>query len=154
MVDPDAFLLLIAAHGTPVLAALLLGPRCAWPLDGGRCFIDGRPLLGAHKTWRGLVAGTLAAALVGSATGAGAGLGAAFGALALTGDLASSFAKRRLDRVPGRETLLLDQLPESLLPLLALYRPLGLGPPEIFGTALLFAVLDVAATRAWQALRP
>jgi len=154
MVDTDVLLLLIAANGTPVLAALLLGPRCAWPLDGGRSFRDGRPLLGAHKTWRGLAAGTLAAAFVGSATGVGVGLGAAFGVLALFGDLASSFAKRRLDRAPGRDTLLLDQLPESLLPLLALYRPLGLGAPEIVGTVLLFAVLDVAATRAWQALRP
>jgi len=154
MVHPDVLLLLIAANSAPVLAALLLGPRCAWPLDGGRSFSDGRPLLGAHKTWRGLAAGTLAAAIVGSATGLGVALGASFGALALMGDLASSFAKRRLERAPGRETLLLDQLPESLLPLLALHRPLGLGPTEIVVTALLFAVLDVAATRAWQALRP
>ena len=153
MVAVDALLLLVAANGTPVLASQLLGRRCAWPLDAGRCFIDGRPLFGAHKSWRGLAAGTLAAALVGSVTDTGVALGAAFGALALTGDLASSFTKRRLDRPPGRETLLLDQLPESLLPLLALYRPLGLGPTEIVGTALLFTVFDIAATRVWHALR-
>ena len=153
MFDPDALMLLAAANGAPVLAALLLGRRWAWPLDAGRCFIDGRPLLGAHKTWRGLAAGTLAAALVGSAMHAGFWLGAAFGALALVGDLVSSFTKRRLDRLPGQESLLLDPLPESLLPLLALRRLLDLGLMEIVGTALLFAVLDFAVTRAWHALR-
>jgi CDP-2,3-bis-(O-geranylgeranyl)-sn-glycerol synthase len=62
----------------------------------------------------------LAAAAAGGALEADIALGAAFGALALSGDLASSFAKRRLDLPAGRESVLLDTLPESLLPLLAL----------------------------------
>ena len=154
MVSPDALLLLLAANGTPVAIAQLLGPRWAWPLDADCRFSDGRPLLGPHKTWRGLAAGTLAAALAGNLIGTGFARGAAFGALALAGDLASSFLKRRLGRSPGRETWLLDQFPESLLPLVALRQPLGLGPSEIVGTALLFAVFDVVVTRAWNALRP
>ncbi len=153
MIDPDALILLFAANSAPVVVALLLGRRWAWALDAGRRLADGRPLLGAHKTWRGLAAGTFAAAAAGSAMDIGFAIGAAFGALALAGDLASSFIKRRLDRDAGRSVLLLDQLPEALIPMLALHQPLRLDAMQIVGTALLFAVMDVAATQALSALQ-
>ncbi len=153
MVDPESFVLLLAANGTPVVAAWLLGSRVAWPLDAGREFRDGRRLLGAHKTWRGLVLGIVVAGIAGAAMRIGVSTAAAFGALALAGDLVSSFFKRRLGRVPGRESLLLDPLPESVLPMLVLQRQLGLDAAALLGTTLLFALLNVTFSRAMTAFR-
>jgi hypothetical protein len=48
-------MLLTLANGTPVLVKKLIGDFLAAPLDGGRNFLDGKPLLGRSKTIRGLV---------------------------------------------------------------------------------------------------
>jgi CDP-2,3-bis-(O-geranylgeranyl)-sn-glycerol synthase len=143
IVDAVALLLLIASQVTPVLLAWVMGPRWAAPIDGGRRLGDQYELFGAHKTWRGFIGGTLATAFVGSVVGIGCVLGALFGFLALTGDLGSSFAKRRLGRAPGANVPGLDQLPEALLPLLSLYQPLGLDPVSLIGTAMVFLILNL-----------
>jgi hypothetical protein len=66
-------LLLTLANTSPLVAKRLLGPRWAAPLDGGLRFFDGRPLLGASKTVRGVLvavaACTLAAPLLGLSAG-------------------------------------------------------------------------------------
>lgn len=65
----------------------------------------------------------------------------------MLGDATSSFIKRRL-RVPsGAEVPGLDQVPEAMLPLLALSRPLGLRFVDILVVTVIFALLDIAATR-------
>ena len=89
------FLLLALANGTPVIAHRLLRQRWNAPVDGGRLWRDGRPILGKSKTWRGLVVGITSCALLSLVTGFGALFGALFGTLALLGDLVSSFIKRR-----------------------------------------------------------
>jgi CDP-2,3-bis-(O-geranylgeranyl)-sn-glycerol synthase len=79
------------------------------PLDGGRTWRDGRPLLGSHKTIKGTFFGILIGTLVGfiqfNAIG---GLLQATGAI--TGDLVVSFIKRRMNMVPGESLPLADQL--------------------------------------------
>lgn len=145
-IDLAALSLLVAAHSAPVLAAMALGRRWSRPLDGGLVLADGEALLGHHKTWRGLAAGTLAAALVGALLPAGALAGAGFGLLALLADSATSFAKRRLRLRPGAQAPLLDQLPESLLPLLAFRHSLALTAADIVGTAITFVALDALGT--------
>jgi CDP-2,3-bis-(O-geranylgeranyl)-sn-glycerol synthase len=57
------FLPAYLANMAPVFVAKLL-PGWNAPIDGGRKAADGRPLLGAGKTWRGLAGGTLLAGLV------------------------------------------------------------------------------------------
>jgi CDP-2,3-bis-(O-geranylgeranyl)-sn-glycerol synthase len=131
-VDPVALTLLIAANATPVLAARLLGDRCATPIHA-RTF-------GTHKSWRGILAGLLACAGAGALLPCGAGIGAGVGVL-------SSFVKRRLRLRPGTSAPLLDQLPEAMLPLLVFARPLELDGSAVFGTALLFTVLDLLTGR-------
>jgi CDP-2,3-bis-(O-geranylgeranyl)-sn-glycerol synthase len=76
--------------------------------------------------------------------------GAVFGALALAGDLFSSFIKRRLGCTSGQSIAFLDQLPEALLPMFVLRRVLGLETWTIAGTAAVFTALDVLTRR----LRP
>lgn len=104
-------------------------------------------MFGSHKTWRGLFTGTLAAGFVGLLFATGFAIGALFGALALTGDLLSSFTKRRLGCTSGKSFLFLDQLPEALLPMLLLRSALGMETGAIIGTALVFTALDVVTAR-------
>ncbi len=91
------------ANGTPVV--LGGGP----PLDGGKRWSDGWPILGANKTIRGCITGVLAGALIGLLQG-NLMSGFAQGVGAIFGDLVSSFLKRRLNKPPGSGMPLLDQL--------------------------------------------
>ena len=147
ILDWRSLALLVASQATPVLLGRAFGQRYAAPIDGGRVLSDGEPVFGSHKTWRGLIGGTVAAALVGGLLELGFLLGAAFGLIALLGDLVSSFAKRRLGRRSGSDVPLVDQIPEALLPMLTLYFPLGLNVGSLLGTVAVFAVLDFVVTR-------
>ena len=46
--------LLMIANGTPVLLKRALGGAGAWPIDAGRRWRDGRPLLGPCFPWSSL----------------------------------------------------------------------------------------------------
>jgi len=140
-----ALLLLLAANGGPWLAARLLGARWGAPVDMGLTLADGRRLLGAHKTWRGLLAGVLCTAVAASLTGLTWVVGASFAALALLGDLLSSAYKRRRGHAPGTGVPLIDQLPESLLPLALLALPLGLDLMGVGIVVLVFALLNMVS---------
>ena len=110
-------LLLVIANGTPALLGLVLGPRWNLPLDFNHRFLDNRPLLGPSKTLRGLLGALLVTALLAPLFKLSLLDGASFALLAMLGDLCSSFIKRRLGFASSRSVPLLDQLPESLLPL-------------------------------------
>jgi len=144
---------LIATNSAPVVAAWLWRGRPARPIDGGRTWRDGRPLLGSHKTWRGLAAAVLAGAAMAPWLGLAVWRGALAGLLAIAGDAASSFVKRRLGRPSGASVHGLDQLPEALLPLLVLWRPLGLDVATAVVAVVAFAVLDALTVRGLTALR-
>lgn len=140
-------LLLVIANTSAWLAARVFGAEFAAPLDFGMTLRDGTRLLGGHKTWRGLIIAALACGMVTQSLQLGLLRGAVFGTLALLGDAASSFVKRRLRLPPGIEVLGLDQLPEALLPLLILQRPLDLGFIECLIIAATFTLLDIAAEK-------
>lgn len=140
----QAIALLLVANGTPVVAARLLGPRGAWPIDGGRSLADGRRLLGSAKTWRGVSLAVVAAATTASLFGLPWSTGAWVGWWAMVGDLGSSFVKRRLGMASSAKAPGLDQLPEALLPLLVCRDALGLGLAEALLAAALFWLADTA----------
>jgi CDP-2,3-bis-(O-geranylgeranyl)-sn-glycerol synthase len=139
--------LLAVANGTPMLAAKLLGRRFAYPLDGGLRFIDGRPLLGRSKTVRGVALSLLATTAAAPFLGFEWGIGLRVGAFAMIGDLFSSFCKRRLGRASSSPALGLDQIPESLLPLLACRGPLALTAADIATGVIVFFVGEVLLSR-------
>jgi CDP-2,3-bis-(O-geranylgeranyl)-sn-glycerol synthase len=111
--------LLAVANGTPVVAKQLLGSTLAQAVDGGTLFVDGRPLFGPSKTIRGIVLAVLASAGVAALLGLGWKIGALTGIVAMASDLLASFVKRRLGLPPSSQAIGLDQIPESLIPLLA-----------------------------------
>ncbi|SFR59768.1 CDP-2,3-bis-(O-geranylgeranyl)-sn-glycerol synthase [Marinobacter daqiaonensis] len=137
------FVLLTLANGAPVIAARLLRQRWSAPIDNGRLWRDGRPLLGKSKTWRGLVAGILACALVAPIAGLSVGFGVAFGALALLGDLLSSFAKRRMGLAASARAAGLDQLPESTLPVVFAWAWLPIQVWQAVAVVVLFVATNV-----------
>jgi len=146
----QGLLLLVLANGAPVGAKLLFGDRFAAPLDGGMTLADGHPLFGGSKTIRGIGCAVLATALAAAILGIGWRTGALFGALAMAGDLLSSFTKRRLGRPTSSRATGIDQIPEALLPLLLCRSALGLSLAgvavgvtafmfgEIYGSRILF----------------
>ncbi|MBI4121716.1 MAG: CDP-archaeol synthase [Parcubacteria group bacterium] len=114
------------ANMAPVLFSRV--PWLAQPIDGGRLY-RGQPLLGAHKTWRGLLCGVLIAilAVLGQSlatqrfgftalnlvdyTSLSAPLlGVLMGLGAIGGDAIKSFFKRRLARPSGSSWFPFDQL--------------------------------------------
>jgi CDP-2,3-bis-(O-geranylgeranyl)-sn-glycerol synthase len=143
--------LLALANTAPIVLKRVLGARGAAPLDAGRLWRDGRPLLGPAKTWRGLAGATLATALAAPLLGIPAGPGALLGLLAMTGDALSSFAKRRLGVPSSGRAFGLDQVPEALLPLLVLRESQGWPWTVVAGVTLAFLLLEVPA--AWLAHR-
>ena len=146
--------LLLVANGAPILVRLLPGIR-HWsrPLDARHHLTDGRRLFGDHKTWRGLIAAVLFTAAAGWLLSLPLWLGALFGALSMLGDLLGSFIKRRRQLPPGAAAPGLDQLPEALLPLLILYKPLGLGWQEVLLVPPLFVLIDLLVSRGLYRLR-
>jgi CDP-2,3-bis-(O-geranylgeranyl)-sn-glycerol synthase len=127
----------------PVLGSWAFGQRWDQPIDGGRLFSDGRPILGRHKTWRGLIGGTLASGLFSAWAGFGFLFGCLFGLLALVGDAASSFVKRRMGLQDSARALGLDQIPEALLPMLLAAAWLSLGWLQVLLVTGLFVVANV-----------
>ena len=111
--------LVVVANATPVFAKKILGSALARPLDGGIVFPDGRPLLGASKTIRGVFLSVLVTPLIAMLLGLGWKVGLVIALSAMAGDIASSFAKRRMGFPPSSMAIGLDQIPEAFFPLLA-----------------------------------
>jgi len=140
-------LLLLTANGVPILVHLVLGERWGWPLDGGWQFIDGQPLLGASKTVVGVVGALLASTLLALFLDLGWRIGLLIGGVAMLGDLLSSFFKRRMGLRPSAMALGLDQVPESLLPLMACAPLLDLTWTQVLLLTLVFVVLEIILSR-------
>jgi CDP-2,3-bis-(O-geranylgeranyl)-sn-glycerol synthase len=73
--------------------------------------------------------------------------GALFALLSMCGDLISSFTKRRLGIASSKSAPLLDQLPETLLPLWLMYPVLGETLMEGCAASLLFVAIDWLISR-------
>ncbi|MCU7871169.1 MAG: CDP-archaeol synthase [Candidatus Thiodiazotropha sp. (ex Lucinoma borealis)] len=117
-IELKLLLLLVVANGAPILARHLFGARFNWPLDGGYLTSKGHHLLGPSKTVRGLIAAVVVTSAIAHMVKIGWQWGAMIGAVAMLGDLVASFIKRRLNMPPSSQAIGLDQIPESLLPLL------------------------------------
>ena len=145
--------LVTIANGTPVLSKRMLGDRFAWPLDGNRKFIDGRPLFGTSKTVRGILLSVVVTSVCAPLVGLNAAIGFLVAVTAMAGDLLSSFLKRRLALAPSSRAIGLDQIPESLLPLVAAHQELGLTATDILIGVAVFVAGELALSRMLFQLR-
>lgn len=140
-------LVLMAANGAPVIAQDILGSRFSYPVDGGVRFVDGQPLFGSSKTIRGILLSILAATVCAALVGLEWGIGVRVGSVAMAGDLFSSFLKRRMRLPAGGRATGLDQVPESLFPLLACRAALSLTLLDIAVGVGIFLVGEVVLSR-------
>ena len=136
-------LLLITANGAPILLHKLCGACAAAPIDAGRRFRDGRRWLGDSKTWRGLAAAALLTPLAALLLQLPMTAGVVIAIMARLGDLLSSFIKRRLNIPSSGMALGLDQIPESLLPLLAVRDQFSLSVAEIVELSVAFLAVEL-----------
>jgi CDP-archaeol synthase len=140
-------LLLLVANGIPVVAKDILGDRLAYPVDGRIRFIDGQPLLGSSKTVRGVLLSVLATSVCAPLVGVDWEIGLWLGCAAMAGDLLSSFFKRRMRLPSGARATCLDQVPESLFPLLACRSALSLTAADMTVAVGLFLIGEVFLSR-------
>ena len=139
--------LLTLANGAPVLAKKLLGERFALPVDSGTMAPDHQMLFGSSKTFRGVLLSVFLTALGGRVLGFPFGTSALIGSGAMAGDLFSSFCKRRLRLPPSSRALGLDQVPESLFPLLLCGRSLSLSVLDVLLVVAGFFVGELAISK-------
>ena len=139
--------LLTLANGTPLIAKNILRHHFSYPLDGGLRFVDGRLLFGPSKTIRGIVLSILVTSAGAPLIGLPWILGALVAAVAMAGDLFSSFLKRRIRLQSADRATGLDQVPESLFPLLACRNWLSLTAVDIAVTVALFFIGEILVSR-------
>jgi len=139
--------LLALANGSPVIAKRVSGNYWSWPLDGNIKFVDGRPLFGASKTLRGILVSIVITSACAPLLGLDLKIGLVVATTAMAGDLLASFVKRRLGLPPSSKAVGLDQIPESLFPLLACRLALSLTVLDIAAGTAIFFVGELVLSR-------
>lgn len=139
--------LFFAANGAPILARAIFRDYFARPIDAGRSLADGRRILGDAKTWRGLIAALLITCLLALALGFNWNIGMIISCGAMAGDILSSFIKRRLGMPASAQALMLDQIPESLIPAVLLMPLLSLNVAHVLILVVLFFVFEKIFSR-------
>ncbi len=140
---------LFLVNSLPPLVSVFLGDRYGFAVDGGKMWLDGRPIFGSHKTIRGIAAGVAGGILFFPLLGVSWWVAGGAALLAMCGDLVSSFIKRRSTKASGEEVVFLDQIFESLFPLLFLNQYLILNLLQNFAILLLFIVTAFWSSRLW-----
>lgn len=140
-------ILIIVANGAPIIERWGLNRRKNYPIDFGWRFFDGLPCFGNSKTWPGLAAACVFTSLFSELLGLGILFGLLIATLAMAGDLCSSFIKRRLNLPESRQAIMLDQLPESLLPALGAYEILQLNALELMLVVVIFIPFELLLSR-------
>ncbi len=141
--DISLLVLLGCANFMPIAARHLLGKKFATPVDMGKYWIDGRPLLGPHKTWRGLAASIAGTTILAPLLGVEALNGTLLALWSMGGDLLASFLKRRMNRPSGAKATGLDQVVESAMPLIIMKKRLGLAWFDVFVLVATFSLLEI-----------
>lgn len=119
----EILLLITLANAAPVLASVGFSIHGSRAIDAGLKLRDGQYLLGQTKTWRGLVSSlvitaSVASVLLSAPLSSALLSGIIVSVFAMSGDLLTSFIKRRLKLPSSTRVIFLDQIPESLAPAL------------------------------------
>ncbi len=136
----DLVFLIIVANASPILATFVMRDRFDYPVDASFKLFDGQRIFGKSKTIRGIVAAiglTTGAAVI---IGHPAICGLLVGAYAMLGDVVSSFLKRRMQLPSSSQALVLDQLPEALLPAMVLAPNIGLATGGVATVVIAFTL--------------
>jgi len=138
----EVLLLILVANGSPVIVSFLFSHRLSLPVDFGLKLKDQQYLFGKTKTWRGLIMSLALTASVSVLLDGEYYIGLLISLLAMTGDLFSSFIKRRLKKASSSEMLLLDQLPESVLPAVMMMSVIPLNLTQVIAIVIAFYIIE------------
>ena len=136
-------LLIIIANGAPILIRQLLNDGFSFAVDFGQKLPDNNRIFGSSKTWRGIFAALFATPLAAWLLGHSAETGLLVAVYAISGDLCSSFIKRRLAMKPSSMAPLLDQIPESLFPAIMLRQTFNLDMYSVIWLVLIFIISEL-----------
>lgn len=136
-------LLIIIANGTPVLIRWLLADSFKLAVDFGQNLPDKKRLFGPSKTWRGIISSLLVTSVAAWILGFPLQTGLLIAVYAISGDLFSSFIKRRLAMPPSSMAPLLDQVPESLFPALMMQQTFNLDDLAVIQLVLTFVIVEL-----------
>lgn len=145
-------LLLLVANGMPILAGRIMGKQMNYPVDAHLVLADKQAFLGKSKTWRGLIFSLLVTPLFSIILSLPWTIGLIIAAGAMSGDLLSSFIKRRLKIPASGQAILLDQVPESLIPLLLVSTVLQLSVTDIAMLTIMFVIVELILSKFLFAL--
>jgi hypothetical protein len=134
----------------PPVACLIFGERFNRPLDGNRMWLDNFPVFGAHKTIRGIVVSIVGGTIVFPLMEINWWIAGIASLLAMTGDLLSSFIKRRFNLPGGKNIAVLDQMFECLFPALFLYHSMQLAIWEVVLVHLYFIPVAYLGSCFWN----
>ncbi len=137
----DVVFLLLVANGSPILADCLLRKKLTIALDADLLFTDGQPIFGKSKTVRGIGASIIVTTVAALVIGQSPAIGLLVGAVAMIGDLASSFLKRRLRLAVASKSFGLDYVPEALLPALVVAAISDLTITDVVAITAIFVLL-------------
>ena len=143
-------LYLLWVNGLPPLVSLLCGDRWSRPLDGGRVWRDQRPIFGPHKTIRGIVASLIGGTIVAPLIHVDWWVAALAAVLVMSGDLLSSFIKRRRDLKSGTAVVILDQSFEALFPALFLGHIISISWGQFAAVLVIFITVAYWSSRFWH----
>ena len=140
--------LIVVANGVPFAAKFLLGSRFDQAIDFDATWTDGQPLLGRSKTIRGLVLSLVITAVLAPVVGVPWIAGLLIASSAMSGDLLTSFLKRRLAIASSTSAPIIDQLAECLFPAIVCALQLGLTAIDVLVIVAVFTLGDIVLTVA------
>ena len=135
------------ANASPIIARKLLADKWGFSIDGGLKFFDGQDILGASKTWRGIITSLIFTPSLSLLLGDSIQTGILIALLAMSGDLISSFIKRRFKQPPSSMAPLLDQIPESFLPAFFMMHHFQLNIQDILILITIFIIFELSVSR-------
>ena len=139
----EVLVLILVANGAPVMATYLFSHRMPLPIDFGLRLNDQQYLFGITKTWRGLFSSLIITSIVSGFMGYGIYSGLLIALLAMSGDLVSSFIKRRLKKASSSQFLFLDQIPESFFPALGMMQVISLSLIQVIVITAVFTIMEL-----------
>jgi hypothetical protein len=147
-----ALILLALANGAPVVAKDLFAGAAAWPIDLGRTFVDGQPVLGKSKTFRGLAVAVAVSACAAPLMGLSWRVGAAIAAASMAIDCQNTY-RQGVMRLEGVEaaldeaTKLLELARGAGTPIFHIQHDAGAGTPYDIRSEI-GAIADPVAPRS------
>ncbi|MBV8101474.1 MAG: CDP-archaeol synthase [Verrucomicrobia bacterium] len=147
LINSRLLFLLGLANGAPLLAKKLLGARFSIPVDSGTTAPDHQAFFGSSKTVRGILLSVFFTALGGCFLGLPFGKAALIGTGAMAGDLFSSFCKRRLRLPASSKAIGLDQVPESLFPILLCRKWFSLKVLDVLAIVVSFFLSELVVSK-------